>query len=184
MNRKLFLSVSLVLATAAFAGGSLIGGEMVIKTEKAIWKETYKTPAAMANRADAVVLARAAAVRPGRVAGSENGEDSLAFQLVELEVVDGLKGAARAERISVERSAGLSHDGGGFEIGATYLLFLKKQEDGPYFYQVNLQGRYLVSEGRLWAADPEDRVARTFEGQPVSRRIGRVREELRAGVNR
>ena len=58
-----------------------------------------------------------------------------------------------------------------------YLLFLKKQEDGPYYYQVNHQGRYLVAGDRLWAADPEDSVAKAFEGAPVSRVIG----ELRSG---
>ena len=189
-SRKLFWVVSLALAAAGFAGGSLVSHETATETGKAVWKEVYASPAEMARRVDAVVLARVTGTRPGRVVWSENGEDALPFQVVELEVVEGLRGAAKAERIFLERAGGtapdgravdLSYDGGAFEHGATYLLFLKKQEDGPYFYQVNLQGRYLVTGGRLWASDPDDPIAKAFEGVPVARGIGRVREDLRSG---
>lgn len=189
-SRKLFWIVSLVLAVAGFAGGSLVSHETATETGKAVWKEVYASPAEMARRVDAVVLARVTGTRPGRVVWSENGEDALPFQVVELEVLQGLRGAAKGKRISLERAGGtapdgravdLSYDGGAFEPGATYLLFLKKQEDGPYFYQVNHQGRFLVAGGQLWASDPEDSVAKAFEGVPVARGIGRIREDLRSG---
>ena len=185
-SNKLFWIVSLVLAVAGFTGGSLVSHETSTEAGKAVWKEVYKSPAEMAARVDASVLARVTATRPGRVVWSENGEDALPFQIVELDVLRGIKGTAKAERIFLERVGGmapdgravdLSYDGGAFEHGATYLLFLKKQEDGPYYYQVNHQGRYLVAGDRLWAADPEDSVAKAFEGAPVSRVIG----ELRSG---
>jgi hypothetical protein len=185
-SSKLFWVVSLVLAVAGFTGGSLVSHETSAEAGKAVWKEVYGSPAEMAARVDAIVLAQVTSVRPGRVVWSENGEDALPFQIVELEVLQGIKGTAKAERIAVERVGGtspdgraidLSYDGGAFEHGATYLLFLKKQEDGPYYYQVNHQGRYLVAEDRLWAADPEDSVAKAFEGAPV----GRILRELRSG---
>jgi hypothetical protein len=189
-SRKLFWAVSLVLAAAGFAGGSLASHQTSTEAGKVVWKEVYASPAEMAKRVDAVVLARVTGTRPGRVVWSENGEDALPFQVVELSVVEGLRGAAKAERILLERVGGmapdgraiaLSYDGGAFEFGATYLLFLKKQGNGPYFYQVNLQGRYLVTGGRLWASDPSDPVAKAFEGIPVARGLGRVQEELRSG---
>jgi hypothetical protein len=189
-SRKLFWVVSLVLAAAGFTGGSLVSHETVAEAGKAVWKEVYASPSEMARRVDAVVLARVTGTRPGRVVWSENGEDALPFQVVELSVIEGLRGAAKTERIFLERVGGtapdgravdLSYDGGAFEPGATYLLFLKKQEDGPYFYQVNLQGRYLVIGGRLRASDPDDPVAKAFEGVPMARGIGRVREDLRSG---
>ncbi|HEX6903861.1 MAG TPA: hypothetical protein VF789_29390 [Thermoanaerobaculia bacterium] len=183
-SSKLFWVVSLVLAIAGFTGGSLISHETSTEAGKAVWKEVYASPAEMAARVDAIVLARVTGTRQGRVVWSENGEDALPFQIVELEVLQGIKGAAKAERISLERVGGtapdgraldLSYDGGAFEPGATYLLFLKRQEDGPHFYQVNHQGRYLVAGDRLWAADPEDSVAKAFEGAPVARVVGELR---------
>lgn len=188
-SSKLFWAVSLVLAAVGFTGGSLVSHETATEAGKAVWKEVYASPGEMAGQVDAIVLARVIATRPGRVVWSENGEDALPFQVVELDVLQGIKGAAKAERISVERVGGtapdgravdLSYDGGAFEHGATYLLFLRKQEDGPYHYQVNHQGRYLVAGDRLWAADPEDSVAKAFEGAPVSRVLG----ELRPGAPR
>lgn len=188
-SHKMFWVVSLVLAAAGFAGGSLVSHETAPETGKAVWKEVYASPAEMARRVDAVVLARVTGTRPGRVVWSENGEDALPFQIVELEVLEGLRGAVKAERLLLERAGGtapdgravdLSYDGGAFERGATYLLFLKKQEGGPYFYQVNNQGRFLVAQGQLWASDPEDSVAKAFEGVPVARGLGRIRADLRS----
>lgn len=187
---KLFWAVSLVLAVAGFTGGSLISHETATAAGQAVWKEVYASPAEMAARVDAIALARVTGTRQGRVVWSENGEDALPFQIVELEVLQGIKGTAKAERISLERVGGtapdgraldLSYDGGAFEPGATYLLFLKKQEDGPHFYQVNHQGRYLVAGDRLWAADPEDSVTKAFEGAPVSRVVGELRRSPSRG---
>jgi hypothetical protein len=183
-SRKLYWSLTLVLAILGFSFGSLAGGKLdahsdvdaVELSTRAVWREVYQTPGQMAARADAVVLARVAGVQPGRTAFSANGEDALPFQIVELDVVRAFKGARTGERISLERAGGtapdgravnLDFDGGAFEAGATYLLFLKRQEGGVHFYQVNHQGRYLLAEGRLWAVDPDDVVAKAFEGRPA-----------------
>lgn len=189
-NRKLYWSLTLVLAVLGFSFGTLAGNNLDAHSDvdlqlstRAVWKEVYRTPAQMAARADAVVLARVAGVEPGRIAFSANGEDALPFQVVELDVVRAFKGALAGERISLERAGGtapdgravnLDFDGGEFEEGATYLLFLKRQEDGPHFYQVNHQGRYLEAEGRLWAVDPDDLVAKFFEGRPVAQGLGLI----------
>ena len=175
ISRKLFWSLTLVLAVFGFTAGSLIGDVPEVRRSEAVWKEVFRTPSGMVRNVDSIVLARVIEARAGRVAGSAGGE--LQFEVVELEVVRGLKGAAAGDRVLVER-ARLDFDGGVFEPGATYLLFLRQQEDGPYFYQVNDQGRFLVVDGRLWASAPEDAVAGFFEGRPVSQGLGFVRQAL------
>ena len=59
--------------------------------------------------------------------------------------------------------------------------FLDRQQDGPYYIQVNAQSRYLVDNGRLWSVDPSDHVAAMFEGRSVRDGVGLVRESIRAG---
>jgi hypothetical protein len=99
--------------------------------------------------------------------------------------VRGLKGAGAGERLFIERTGSLDggvffdHDGGPFEIGHTYMLFLKQQEDGNYFYQVNDQGRYRVAATRLQAVSPDDAVAARFHNRTVAEGIALVREALR-----
>lgn len=179
-SRILFWSLCLVFAIAGLTGGSLIGHEAFGSRTDAVWMEVYQTPAEMARAVDAIVLARVAEVRPGRTAGT--GDEALPFQIVEIDVLRGLKGAKAGERVSLERAGNtqvlLDHDGGAFERGATYLLFLKRQPEGPYYYQVNRQARYLVHEGRLWAADPDDPVAQAFESKPLDQGLRAVRAHL------
>lgn len=183
LSRKVFWSVTIALAVVGVASGALLGNTVFNQpthTSHAAWKEVFESPSHLAQRVDAVVLAKAVGVEPGRIVYSSNREDALPFEVVQFEVVRGIKGAAVGERVSVERAAGnITIDGGAYEIGATYLLFLKQQEEGPYFYQVNHQGRYLVDKGRLYAAAPEDSVASFFEGRPVAEGLGLVRGYLR-----
>lgn len=175
ISRKLFWSLTLVLAVFGFTAGSLVGDVPEVRRSEAVWKEVFRTPSEMVRNVDSIVLGRVIEARAGRVAGSAGGE--LQFEVVELEVVRGFKGAAAGGRVLVER-ARLDFDGGAFEPGATYLLFLRQQEDGPYFYQVNHQGRFLLVDGRLWASTPEDAVAGFFEGRPVGQGLGFVRQAL------
>jgi hypothetical protein len=183
-SNKIFWAVSCALACAGFSGGFLFSHEPVTTADRAVWKEVYSSPAEMLRRADLVVLARVAGTRPGRVVTSATGEDVLPFQIVDLRVVEGIKGAAAGARLSLERAGGtrpdgvpvfLSYDGGPFEKGATYLLFLQKQDGGPHYFQVNVQGRFLVAHGRLWAADPEDRVAVKLEAAPAGPTLDALR---------
>lgn len=175
ISRKLFWSLTLVLAVLGFTAGSLVGDVPEVRRSEAVWKEVFQTPSEMVRNVDSIVLARMIEARAGRVAGSAGG--ALPFEVVEFEVLRGFQGAAEGERILVER-ARLDFDGGAFEPGAAYLLFLRRQEDGPYFYQANHQGRFLVAGGRLWASAPEDAVAGFFEGRPVSQGLGFVRQAL------
>lgn len=175
ISRKLFWSLTLALAVLGFAAGSLVGDVPEVRRSEAVWQEVFQTPSEMIRSVDSIVLARMIEARAGRVAGS--AEDALQFEVVELEALRGFKGAADGDRVLVER-ARLDVDGGAFEPGATYLLFLRQQEDGPYFHQVNHQGRFLVVKDRLWASAPEDAVAGFFEGRPVRQGLGFVRQAL------
>lgn len=175
ISRKLFWSLTLVLAVFGFTAGSLIGDVPEVRRSDAVWKEVFRTPSEMVRNVDAIVLARMIEARAGRVAGSAEG--ALPFEVVELEVLRGFKGAMAGDRVLVER-ARLDVDGGAFEPGATYLLFLRQQDDGPYFHQANHQGRFLVVDGRLRASAPEDAVAAFFEGRPLGQGLGFVRQTL------
>lgn len=191
LSRKVFWSVTLVLALVGATSGALLGNHLTggtVYKSQAAWKESFESAPRLAQGVDAVVLAKAVSVAPGRVVMSADGKDGLPFQVYQLEVVRGVKGAAAGETLQIERAGGvapdgrqvvLDVDGGAFEIGGTYLLFLNRQEDGPYFYQVNAQGRYLVDNGKLWSVEPGDHVAAFFEGRPVQEGLALLREYVR-----
>jgi hypothetical protein len=180
LTRRTFLTMTVAVAVAGLAAAAVAGwsfhGHEGARVVQAHWKHRFESPSDLARGADAVVLARAAAVRPGRMAWSDNGEDSLPFEEIEFEVVRGVKGARGGDSIVVERAGGvdasgevvrLDADGGPFEPGKTYLLFLKRQEEGSHFYQVSDQGRFAVEAGRLHAAAPDDDVAGFLHGRGV-----------------
>ena len=182
MKRKTFWMYTVLVALCGLSISAVVGwnrhqeGPGQITT--AAWKEKYGTAEELVKRVDTIVLAEAVSSMPGRVAYSSNGEDSLPFEVVEFRVIEGLKGAKEGQQVLVERAGGTDNegravhvdiDGGEFEKGGTYLLFLKQQEDGPYFYQVNDQGRYQVSGGRLkGVALDDDPVAAVFQDRPVT----------------
>lgn len=181
MSRKTFWTAAAALALGGLTAGTWIGFAVMGPDEDpylaAVWAETFETPRQMDDSVDAVVVARPVAVHPGRVAVSENGEDELPFELVELEILRPVKGvAARGETLLLERARFehegaptivLDGDGGPFEIGERYLLFLKRQPDSMYYYQVNPQGRFRLSQGRLQTAVPEDPVASSLAGKTL-----------------
>lgn len=184
ISRKAFWSIALAVAVVGAASGVLMGNAFApAPSAHAAWKDVFEAPSQLSRSVDSIVVAKAVGVEPGRVAYSSDGKDSLPYQVYEFEVVNGVKGAAKGERLFVERAGGpglvLDVDGGPFELGASYMLFLNKQDDGPYFYQVNNQGRYLISEKTLYGVDPNDSVSAFFEGRPVSEGIGLVRGYLR-----
>ncbi len=155
----------------------------------AVWKEVYSSPDQMIVGVDAIVLAEAISVVPSRVARSENSEDELPFELVTFRVSNLIKGAKSEELVYVERAGGLDSngqainldlDGGNFEIGKSYLLFLKQQEEGPYFYQVNDQGRYDVVGDKLKAVgnDETDKVKDSFKNKTVGEGLRMVKEKF------
>jgi hypothetical protein len=104
---------------------------------------------------------------------------------VEFSVVQGLKSMATGERFLLDRVGGIDAqgnsvqvdiDGGAFQSGDTYLLFLKRQEEGPYYFQVNDQGRFYIVRGRLRAVNPHDAVAAAFHGRSVEEGVTLMRE--------
>lgn len=189
LSRRIFWTGTLAILAVGFTGGRIVADHLLaqrVPKTAASWKATYRSPQELVRGVDAIVLATAADIQPGRVAMSENGEDSLAFELVELQVIRGLKGAKPGERLTLERAAEseggffLDADGGPFDIGQTYLLFLQRKEDGdPYFYQVNNQGRYRVANNRLVAAGPQDEVIAQFQHRTVKEALDMVRAGLR-----
>lgn len=190
MTRRTFWTLTLVVALCGLSSAAAFGwrhhgrpaGEF---RTAASWKHHFKDSKELVKSADAVVLARADSVAPGRVAYSSDGQDSLAFEVVNFTVVDGLKGAKDGSTVSVERVSStqgdtvayFNFDGGNFQVGGTYLLFLKQQEDGgPFYYQINDQGRFHDEGGHLVAASPDDPVAAEFHGRPVAEGVELVKK--------
>lgn len=163
------------LAISATAGWMMHAMDRGPRSQAA-WKDKFENLQQMARGTDVVVLARAGAARPGRVAESDGGSDSLPFELVSFTVERGFKGARAGDVLTVERVGGSADgesvyfdgDGGAFEPGRRYLLFLKRQDDGSYFYQVNDEGRYHMEGGRLKAVREDGRVAATLHGRPAA----------------
>lgn len=144
----------------------------------AAWKEVYSTADELVKGADVVVLAEAVYTVPSRVAYSDGGRDELPFELTAFRTSAPSKGSKADDLIFVERAGGfdskgrqtiLNFDGGDFKPGQSYLLFLKKQEDGPYYYQVNDQGRYEVVDDKLIPVGDvaSDKVKRAFGQRTV-----------------
>lgn len=189
ISRKAFWSVALALAVVGAASGAVLGTVLDQPTASAhaSWKDVFEAPSQLSRSVDSIVVAKAVAVQPGRTAFSSDGKDKLQYDVYQFEVVRGVKGAAQGETLLVERASGFANgerivldaDGGNFEIGASYLLFLNKQDDGPYHFQVNNQGRYLIHENKLWSVDPTDSVSAFFEAKPVSEGLGLIRGYLR-----
>jgi hypothetical protein len=188
MKRKTFWMYTVLVALCGLSISAVVGWNRHQQPSREIssaaWKERYQTPDELVKGVDTIVLAEAVSAMPGRVAYSSNGEDALPFEVVEFRVNDGLKGAKTGQAVLVERAGGtdsegravhVDMDGGAFEKGGTYLLFLKQQEEGPYYYQVNDQGRYLVSGGRLKAVSQDDPVTAVFQDRPVAEALELVK---------
>ena len=190
MTRRKFWTYTVIVALCGLSVSAVVGWKRHEQPAgrqltAAAWKEKFRDLDGMAKGVDAIVLARAAATAPGRVAYSADGEDALPFQVVSFEVIRGIKGAKRGEQVQVERAGGAAPDGtvtyfdldgGDFEAGNTYLLFLKRQEEGPYYYQVNDQGRFQVEGGRLRAVDPGEEVSSRLHARPVEEGIAILRQ--------
>lgn len=191
LSRKRFIACTLLVALCGLSASAVIGWNLHDRQPRRLsasaWKEKFRSADEMVRGVDVVVLAQAVAVNPGRVAYSSNGEDALPFEVVEFTAVRGLKGVADGSAVSVERVGGTDNDqsiffgddGGPVEVGGTYLLFLKKQEDGPYYYQVNNQGRFRVEGGRVNAADPEDEVAASLHRRGLNEVMQSIRKAAR-----
>lgn len=179
MNRKQVWIGTVAVLVAGAAVGFFVGQGAAHRSHRlsaAAWERVFDSPRALVRGVDAVVLATVVDVRPGRVAYSDNGEDALPFQVVEVEVQRAIKGAGAGDTLLIERAGGidpeghdvfLDADGGDFEVGREYVLFLSRQPEGDLFYQVNHQARYEVKAGRLAGVDPDDPVVTRFHGRTL-----------------
>lgn len=139
--------------------------------------------------ADLVVVARAVAQQPGRVAGDDGGE--VPFTLHGFVIDEVVKGQPEGRTLLVERTGGLLpdgrrmvvDDGGSFEPQKTYLLFLERKESHLY-YQINPQGRYEVDHDVLRGVDIEDPVVRSLHGKSLRDAVDQLRSELRQATPR
>jgi hypothetical protein len=192
ISRKTFWLTTALLVAVGLLTGVGVADHLVhrpVHYAEAAWAQIFDSPRALTRSVDTIVLAQALETRPGRVATSANGEDTLPFQVTEFEVVHGIKGAADYDHVFVERAGGtapdgrsvvIDADGGAFEPGSIYLLFLQPQKDGDYYYQVNDQGRFQVVGDHLMAVRPDNPVASAFHGETIERAVARV-EALAAG---
>jgi hypothetical protein len=200
MKRRNVLVLTILVALCGFSVSAMFGvkqhqdqkAQMPSQGKStAFWKEVYRNPEQLVRGVDLIVLGQAIDKQPGRTAYSANGEDALPFEVVAFRVLNSIKGKNGDGVVYVERAGGvdpegnqviLSADGGDFELGNSYLLFLKRQEDGPYYYQVNDQGRYQLEGGRLKAVDKDDEVSSNFHDRSLEEGIRIVNENKDKGT--
>lgn len=193
ISRMKFWTVASALLVAGFAGSVAVARRFSTPGDPrsdAAWAFVAESPKMLVDHADAIVVADAVATYPGRVATSANGEDLLPFEIVELHMQNALKGAFPDGRVYVERAGGaepgtgihhlIDIDGGEFEAGRTYLLFLNEQPgDSGLYYQVNDQGRYELAGNKLRALEPnEDPVQKIFDRRTVAEASALIRRSL------
>ena len=146
------------------------------------WEVSYKNLGQMIADADAIVVATHLYSQPGRVEDAETG-DPLPFtnQYFRAEQV-GKSRKGMANHFVVEQTGGeipgggilTIDDGGPYQPGSRYLLFLKQQPDGSYYYLPNPQGRFLNEGGKLKAV-VKDQATALVHGQTEEEALGRVR---------
>lgn len=182
----------IIMSSALMAGvvAALIVGNQILSSSQpsrtvAQWKDVYRTPTGLVAGADVIVVAEHMAAVPGRVVG--RGEDATPFTNNTFSVKSVMKGEHNGEELVVEQTGGLTtngavyqiNDGGSYQPGTTYLLFLKNRGDGTY-YVINHQARYRIEGGMLEGVDPTDPVVARFHGkglEEASKSI-RARAEL------
>lgn len=167
-------ATKLVLAMFTLLGASALGywgtRQLSHKTPSVVrahWAKTFTGLDEMAQGVDLVVVGTVRGAVAGRVALSDGGEDGVPYSNVTLVVNRVLKGTAQDRFIVLEQTGGVTpdgsvlsiDDGGPYEPGERYVLFLNKQAHSALYYLVNPQGRFQVKGGRMFAAAPGDRVA-------------------------
>lgn len=179
LTRAKFFGITAAIAVVGFSISSVIGfhAHERAKRSDAAWLEVFGSVREMVDKSDVIVVARAGQSTPSRTAYSDTGEDDLPFEAIEFSVHQGLKGILNVgSKLVVERAGGMhldgtpaeiDADGGAFEEGKLYLLFLKWQPGGPFLYQINHQARYEIVGRDVIAAEPDDDVAVNFHGKTL-----------------
>jgi hypothetical protein len=152
---------------------------------QATWKDVYNTTEQMTQAVDAVALVTARGTEPGRVAESDSPEGtSVHYVLNHFTVDQVLKGALSAGgALTVEQTAemhagdqvvGVDGDGGPYEAGRQYLVFLNRQPDTGLWYVVSYQGRYDVQNDRLVGVVGHDDVVLDLHLAPLGDALARL----------
>ena len=66
-------------------------------------------------------------------------------------------------------------DGGAYDTGSVYLLFLKEQPGTGYYFLINDQARYEVLDGHLEAIEETGAVAEVLLGLSLGEAIDAIR---------
>ncbi|MCI0397409.1 MAG: hypothetical protein L0332_29450 [Chloroflexi bacterium] len=133
--------------------------------------ENFASLEEMVASADAIVLATVREAGPGRTVGE--GDAALSFTDYTLEVSQVLKGPADLQTLKIEAVGGITSAGPGYQIGATYLLFLRERTDLPegYYREVSPQGLFQVGDDGLLVASVEDPVTQALAGKTLDEAI-------------
>ena len=190
ISKNCFAVVAVALAVTAFSTSALVRWNLNAPGPRAstAWVFKARSLSDLSAHSGAIVVATAGASMHSRFAFSDGGEDSLPFEITEFTVLRSVVGPEPGSMIQVERAGGLDADGvtqveidadgGAFERGATYVLFLREQEEGPFYYQVNDQARYRVRNDRLESLDHDDVVCGTLQGQSTLVALDRIERSL------
>ncbi len=185
MKKILVLTAALVMGVAtALAVGHFMTSKPATITAKAQWKNVYRTQSGLVAGADLIVLAEHVSAEPGRSVGY--GEDAVPFTNNTFKVEKILKGDYEGSELIVEQTGGVManglvfsiDDGGPYEIGGRYLLFLNSNEQGA-FYVINHQARYSVRGDELEGVDPTDSVVARFHRVKFDEAGETIRERVK-----
>ncbi len=185
MKKILALTTALVMGVVtAVAVGRLVTSKPKTITAKAQWKNVYRTQSGLVAGADLIVLAEHVSAELGRFAGHD--EDALPFTNNTFKVEKILKGDYEGSELVVEQTGGVMangmifsiDDGGPYEVGGRYLLFLNSNEKGA-FYVINHQARYHVRGDELEGVDPTDPVVASFHRAKFDDAGETIRERMK-----
>lgn len=186
MKRIAILSAALAtgVITAVAVSHFLIPKGPAVTTAAAHWKDLYRTPGGLVAGANLVVVADHLWAEPGRIAG--DGDDVTPFTNNTFAVGRILRGVHEGATLVLEQTGGIMangtifniNDGGPYEPGESYLLFLKRTGEGSY-YLISHQARYRVRDGFLEGVDPTDPVVAQMHGQSLDRGLKIVEKRAR-----
>ncbi len=186
MKKIVILSLSLAMgvATALAVGYFLMAKPQQTRMVQAQWKDVYRTVGGLVAGADLIVIADHFSAQPGRVVGE--GEDATPFTNNTFVVESILRGVHEGSTLELEQTGGIMaggqvlaiSDGGPYEPGSRYLLFLKSKGDGTY-YLISHQARYRIEGDILEGVDPTDRIVSQLHGRSLSRGRDLVRKRVK-----
>lgn len=182
ISTKKVIIVSAFLAMVGFSASSLVVCAGIKDNTRfksqAAWVFKARDLQGLVKEADIIMVADAGMTFASRMAYSDNGLEELPYQIVELTVVNPLKGIQFGPPVLVERAGGIysdgttvniDADGGDFMTGEQCLLFLKRQENGGGFYYIlNDQARYSIRNNYLFGLDPDEAVTSQLHGKTLS----------------